>query len=84
MSVIVSNTDTFREQFSGLLESCLRSEYKTGHLGFKVDFRGPLNPDSEELGISGTRKDRTAVFQEESLRLPGGYIGTRGYCEKTL
>lgn len=53
----------------------------TGHLDFKVDFRGPLNPGSGEMGISGTRKDRTADGQEDALRLPGGYIGTRGHCE---
>ena len=57
--------------------SCLQTGYMTGHLDFKVDFRGLLNPGSEEKVLSGTRKDRKADYKEDGLRLPGGYIGTR-------
>jgi len=41
----------FQKQFSGISVSCLRGKYMTGHLDFKVDYRGPLNPGSEEIGI---------------------------------
>jgi hypothetical protein len=84
MGVIFSNTDIFREQFSGIPVSCLRSEYKTGHLDFKVDFRGSLNPGSEEKEIQGHVKieqwiDRKTVCASPVGTLAQGAIARRDY-----
>ena len=89
MGVIFLNTDIFREQFYGVLVSCLRSDYKTGHLYFKVDFRGSLNPGSEGKGFQGHVKIEQQIIRKKICASPvgtlaQGAIAERGYehlCE---